>query len=181
MRKIIVAAFLMAALLFVLPAAAQETTADLQGYVKDPSGAAIPKATAEITSSALIGSKKKQTDEAGYFRFHYLPPGEYTLSVSAPNFRTYKQTAIVLETGKLPTIDVTLQIGQMSGCGSLRQSTYRGCDDEQGRSDHSRGRIEESPPRRIVPVFDFVCPGRAAGTFAERHASRSGPRQRLPD
>ncbi len=93
---------------------AQETTGDLQGYVKDQSGGAIPHATVEITSSALIGSKKKQTDEAGYFRFHYLPPGEYTLTVSAPNFSTYKHTGIKLDVGKLPTIDVVLQIGQMT-------------------------------------------------------------------
>ncbi len=93
---------------------AQETTGDLQGYVKDQSGGAIPHATVEISSSALIGSKKKQTDEAGYFRFHYLPPGEYTLTVSAPNFSTYKQTGIKLDVGKLPTIDVVLQIGQMT-------------------------------------------------------------------
>ena len=98
----------------VSAAKAQETTADLQGYVKDQSGAAIPKAIVEISSPALIGSKKKETDEAGYFRFHYLPPGEYALTVSAPSFRTYKQTGILLDVGKLPTIDVTLQIGQMN-------------------------------------------------------------------
>ncbi len=106
--------FLLALVFFALGAKAQETTADLQGYVKDQSGGTIPKATVEITSPALIGSKKKQTDEAGYFRFHYLPPGEYTLTVSAPNFRTYKQTGITLDVGKLPTIDVALQIGQMA-------------------------------------------------------------------
>ncbi len=93
---------------------AQETTAGIQGYIKDASGAAIPQATVELTSTALIGGKKGQTDSSGYYRFAFLPPGEYTLTVSAANFRTYKQTGINLEVGRLPSIDVQLVIGAMT-------------------------------------------------------------------
>src|SRR5215467_15905648 len=75
-------------------AMAQETTAGLQGTVKDASGGAIAKANVEVTSPALIGVKKAQTDGAGYYRFANLPPGTYTLSVSAAGFRTYKQESI---------------------------------------------------------------------------------------
>jgi len=95
-------------------AAAQETTADLQGYVKDQTGAAIANAETGVSGAALIGGSKKQTDQAGYFRFSYLPPGEYTLTVTAPGFRTYKQMGIRLETGKRPTVEVHLQIGAVN-------------------------------------------------------------------
>ena len=37
---------------------AQETTAGLQGTVKDPSGASVANATVEVTGSSLIGTKK---------------------------------------------------------------------------------------------------------------------------
>ncbi len=110
----LVALFVIALALLVPVATAQETTASMQGYVKDPSGAAIPGATVEITSTALEGSKKLQTDSSGYYHFYYLPPGEYTLTVSATNFRTYKQTGIKLEVGRLPTIDVQLEIGAVT-------------------------------------------------------------------
>lgn len=93
---------------------AQETTAGIQGYVKDQSGASVPGAIVEITGAALIGSKKGPTDSSGYYRFSYLPPGEYTLTVTAGNFRTYKQSGIKLDVGRLPTIDVELQIGQVA-------------------------------------------------------------------
>ncbi len=102
-------------LLLLLPMSfAQETTAGIQGMVKDPSGAVVGNATIEVTSPALIGSKKVQTDSAGAYRVTGLPPGTYTLTVTAPNFRSYKQTGIELSAGRLPSIDVQLQVGTVA-------------------------------------------------------------------
>ncbi len=92
-------------------AVAQETTAGLQGTVKDPTSAVVARATVEVSGPALIGSKKVETDASGYYRFSNLPPGTYTITASAANFRTIKLENITLATGKLPTIDVTLQVG----------------------------------------------------------------------
>jgi hypothetical protein len=97
-----------------LAAFAQETTAGIQGTVKDQSGAVVAKATVEVTSPALIGRRKLETDSAGLYRFDQLPPGTYTLSVSAPGFRAYRQNGIELTTGRLPIIDVTLPVGAAS-------------------------------------------------------------------
>jgi Carboxypeptidase regulatory-like domain/TonB-dependent Receptor Plug Domain len=93
---------------------AQETTGGLQGTVKDPSGAVVSGATVGVTSSALIGTKSATTDAGGYFRFANLPPGSYTITVTAPNFRSSKQENIMVGTGRLPSIDVTLQVGTAS-------------------------------------------------------------------
>jgi hypothetical protein len=99
----------------VVPAAlAQETTGGLQGTVKDPSGAVVSGATVDVTSPALIGKKTATTDSGGYFRFANLPPGTYTVTVNATNFRSFKQENIALQTGHLPTLDVTLQVGTAS-------------------------------------------------------------------
>ena len=89
----------------------QETTAGLQGVVKDASGAVVAKAVVEVSSPSLIGMKVLETDAGGYYRFANLPPGTYTLTVSAQNFRTVKQENITLTAGRLPTIDVVLQVG----------------------------------------------------------------------
>jgi hypothetical protein len=95
-------------------AAAQETTGGIKGYVKDKSGASGPKAEVELTSEALIVPKKAVADNAGYFYFSVLPPGSYTLTVTAPGFRTYKQVGIPLSVGTLPTIDINMEIGSVA-------------------------------------------------------------------
>jgi hypothetical protein len=92
----------------------QETTAGLQGYVKDQTGAVVPKAVAEVSSPALIGVKQMETDQWGHYRFANLPPGKYTLTVAVGGFRRYKLTGILLEAGRLPTIDVALQVGAIA-------------------------------------------------------------------
>ena len=102
-------------LLFTTVTIAQETTAGLQGTVKDPSGAVVPGAKVVVTGTTLVGSDKiAQTDSVGYYRFANLPPGTYTINISAKGFRSVKHENVVLETGHLPTIDFTLEIGSSS-------------------------------------------------------------------
>ena len=107
---------LVCALVFtMLPAAfAQETTGGIKGYVKDTSGASVPNAGVELTSAALLVPKKAAADNAGYFYFSLLPPGSYTLTVTAPGFHTYKQAGIPLSVGALPTIEINMQIGSLT-------------------------------------------------------------------
>jgi hypothetical protein len=99
-----------------VPAAfAQETTAGVQGTVKDPSNAMIAGATVEVSGPALIGgSRKVTTDDGGNYRIAALPAGVYTITVSAKGFRTDKLNGIELSVGRLPTIDIRLQVGGVS-------------------------------------------------------------------
>ncbi len=93
---------------------AQETTAGLQGTVKDPTGAVVNGADVTVTTPTLIGSKVTKTDADGYFRFANLPAGEYTIVVKAQGFESLKQSGLVLEVGHLPTLPITLKIGAVS-------------------------------------------------------------------
>jgi outer membrane receptor protein involved in Fe transport len=92
-------------------AASQETTAGLDGAVKDPSGAAISNALIELTGNKLIGSKTLQTDGTGYYHFFNLPPGVYTITATADGFSRIVREGIVLETGRLPTVNLTMEVG----------------------------------------------------------------------
>ena len=101
--------------LLLVPAGfAQETTAGIMGVVKDASGSAVPKASLEISSPALIGTRKATTDAEGNYRFNNLPSGSYGLTATATGFRTAKLSDIELSAGRLPVVDVKLEVGAVS-------------------------------------------------------------------
>jgi hypothetical protein len=90
---------------------AQETTGGLQGTVKDPSGAVVAKAQVELKGASLVGSKTQETDGSGYYHFVNLPPGTYSLTVSAQGFTQLKRDGISIAVGHLPTLDLELKVG----------------------------------------------------------------------
>jgi outer membrane receptor protein involved in Fe transport len=100
---------------FVVPVAfAQETTAGIQGVIRDPSGATITGATVEVSGPALIGTRTVQTDDGGNYRITALPPGTYAITVTAKGFRVGKISGLELATGRLPNLDIRLEIGGVS-------------------------------------------------------------------
>ena len=104
-----------AVFLIVSPALwSQETTGDIDAYVKDASGAVVPTATVQLSGPALLAPKNAVTDAAGYVHFAELPPGQYELTVTASGFRIYKVGGIMLQVGKHPTFDVALELGTVT-------------------------------------------------------------------
>lgn len=116
LRRVGVHSLMVAALwgLLARTTVGQETTGGLQGMIKDSSGALVSNAHIEVTGTTLVGSKAVDTDSSGYFRFANLPPGTYLITVAAKGFRTEKQGNVVIETGHLPSLTVTLQVGAAS-------------------------------------------------------------------
>jgi hypothetical protein len=96
--------------LFAVSAFAQETTGGLQGTVKDPSGAVVANAHVVVTASTLVGTKEADTSANGYYRFANLPPGNYTVTLTAKGFKTAKRE-LDIATGHLPTVDFSLEVG----------------------------------------------------------------------
>ena len=103
-------------LLFALtctPAWAQ-STAQINGTVKDQSGAVLPGVEVTVTQTDTGLKRSIPTDETGSFIFAELPLGPYRLEAALPGFRSYVQTGIVLQVNANPTVNPVLEVGQLT-------------------------------------------------------------------
>jgi hypothetical protein len=83
---------------------AQQLTATLSGSAEDQTGAKIPGAVILISSDTTGDKRDSRSDSSGFFSVTALPPGTYTLTVSAKGFATWKETGIVLNQGDSRTV-----------------------------------------------------------------------------
>src|SRR5271156_5984636 len=101
---------------FALPneSRAQTTTSGgLTGVVTDPSRAVIPGAGVEIRNDDKGTLQLAKTDRDGVYRFFFLSPSRYTLTVSLNGFREVSQEVNVL-LGPPGTLNITLEIATQS-------------------------------------------------------------------
>src|SRR5438128_10751247 len=91
-----------------------QATAQISGTVQDPSGAVLPGAEVTATQTDTGVSRMTITNETGSYVLPNLPLGPYRLEAGLPGFRTFVQTGIVLQVGGNPTINIVLQVGQVS-------------------------------------------------------------------
>jgi TonB family protein len=92
---------------------AQQTsvgTADLTGFVIDPTGAYVPRAIVMAVNSGAGNREIATTGAAGTFAFHSIPAGSYTLEVHEPGFTVYQQN-FVLNAGVALAVNVKLSVG----------------------------------------------------------------------
>src|SRR5688572_19024443 len=109
------AASVLVCLFLSTPAFAQAvSTASIGGTVRDESGGVLPGVTATATHVENGLTRTAVTDENGAYLLTALPVGPYRLEFALSGFRTYVQTGIVLQVNTNPTINASLQIGDVS-------------------------------------------------------------------
>ncbi len=86
---------------------------DLTGTVTDPSGAVVPSATVALKNNATGATRTTTTNANGAYRFSLLPPGNYSVSVSAQGFNKTDTTASVA-VGQATIDDVKMSVGTTS-------------------------------------------------------------------
>jgi outer membrane receptor protein involved in Fe transport len=88
-------------------AQAQERTGGIEGTVKDQNGAVIPNATVTVTGNAF--NRTVTTGEDGFFRLQQIPPGNYTVVISAGNFDKITKNDVVVNLGNATNLDTELK------------------------------------------------------------------------
>src|SRR5438876_3499408 len=91
-----------------------QSTAQISGVVKDPSGAILPGVDVSATQTATGVKRTAVTNENGAYALPNLPIGPYMLEAGLTGFRTYVQTGIVLQVNDSVAVNVTLALGQIS-------------------------------------------------------------------
>ena len=93
---------------------AQLGSASVTGVVRDASGAPAPGAT--VTLTAMNGGRTvvSVTTDAGLYTFPGLSSSAYRLMVALHGFRTVTRDAVVVRTGEVMRVDVTLVVGDVS-------------------------------------------------------------------
>src|SRR5262245_61699739 len=89
-------------------------TAQISGTVKDQSGAVLPGVEVTATQTDTGISRMTVSNETGVYILPTLPIGPYRLEAALPGFRTFVQRGIVLQVNSTPTINVVLEVGQVS-------------------------------------------------------------------
>ncbi len=92
----------------------QAGRAELFGAVHDPTGLAVQKAKVVAEDQATMVRYAVTSDERGEYHLLGLPAGQYVLSIEQPGFHLYRQSGITLRLGDRTTVDVQLEVGQIS-------------------------------------------------------------------
>jgi hypothetical protein len=110
-------ALLCAATLFCASASlgqSQSNAADLNGTVRDAQGAVVVNASVTARNPATNFTRNANTNSEGYYRITNLPPGEYEVTVEAPNYKKAVVPSYKLTVGASADLDLTLEVGQIS-------------------------------------------------------------------
>ena len=106
MRNIVVLA-----VLFGLPSFTQTTSTAILGTVTDASGAVVVGAKVTLLQVQTGMKRQDVTSSAGDYNFPLVDPGQYSVTVEAPGFKTEIRTGIQLELNLKARIDFSLEVG----------------------------------------------------------------------
>ncbi len=112
MRTCLAALIALGALLS--PLTAQNETAVLSGRISDPSGLGVPGAQILLTQNATGAVRHATSIADGFYRFDLLPPGDYSIRISAAGFKTFDASRIHLQVAQSSLLNAPLTVGATS-------------------------------------------------------------------
>jgi hypothetical protein len=114
MRRFIIAACAaVACAIAVPPAAAQQTTGNINGRIVDDQGAAVPGVTVTGRNTQTGFTRADVSDGEGVYRLTALPVGTYDLIAELQGFSKIENKAIVLSVGQTLDVGMTLKVASL--------------------------------------------------------------------
>src|SRR5215813_13626698 len=94
--------------------AQSSTTGNITGTVRDPQGAAVPKAEVTITEEKTGASRTVTATEDGFYNATSLPAGVYSVSAAPAGFKKTITTGVDLHVNENKTVNLELQVGAVT-------------------------------------------------------------------
>lgn len=91
-----------------------QATTSLCGTVTEQSGSAVAGATVVLSNVEAKTERTTTTGTQGEYQFLFVPPGTYTLTVTAKGFARHEETGLQLLVNTPATANVQLKIGQVT-------------------------------------------------------------------
>jgi hypothetical protein len=89
-----------------------QSTGTVTGTVYDQAGAVVPKAAVQLINDASNDVRKSTSNDAGYFSFGSVPPGNYSIKVTASGFKGWEQSGVPVRVGDVRNVSgISLAVG----------------------------------------------------------------------
>jgi Carboxypeptidase regulatory-like domain len=154
----------------------------ITGVVRDQSGAVLPGVTVEASSPALIEQVRSiTTDAQGLYRIADLRPGPYSVTFTLPGFTTVRRTGIELRAEFTATVDVELQLGNVSETITVSgQAPLVDTRSARAQTQYEAETLQSLPGNGRLATLISVLPGavlnnegdRASGALSDRSQTR---------
>jgi len=148
-------------------AIAQSDLGSISGFVKDPSGAVVPKAKVTVKNPSGL-ERQATTNDSGYYIITNIPPAAYTISVEVAGFKKYESTNNKLDASASLSADVILTVGsavetvEVSGTAQVLQT-----ESASVQKDVTREQIDSLELNGRNPIFMAnLVPGTRGGNLA---------------
>jgi hypothetical protein len=102
---------------------AQSNAADLQGVVKDSTGAVVANASVTARNPGTNFTRSATSNDQGFYRIINIPPGDYEITVEATNFKKAVLTKVTVTIGQVAEIDVALEPGEVTESVTISDAT----------------------------------------------------------
>src|SRR5882672_10930055 len=93
---------------------AQSNAADLQGVVRDQNGAVVANASVTARNAGTNVSREATTNDEGFYKIVNLSPGNYEITVKAPNYKTAVVQSVNVTVGQTANQDIPLEVGDLT-------------------------------------------------------------------
>ncbi|HXK02481.1 MAG TPA: carboxypeptidase regulatory-like domain-containing protein [Verrucomicrobiae bacterium] len=164
-------------LLFAFHAFAQSDYGSISGFVKDPSGAIVPKAKVSVKNEATGQITSVTTNDAGYYTATNLQPGYYSVAAEATGFKKYESTHNKLDANSALSLDASLTVGSSTETVEV-VATAAALQTESGAVQNLVGSRQvldqELNGRNPVYMAQFLPGVRGGGTIADFNFASTG-------